>query len=426
MPTHEDGFTAAWNSLGLHEKLEIALRLARPSEFLETDYLIVFAQCWEDAVIQARIKTAYKAVGGWPRDLESAILAVVERLGKLKPLAIHGGKHLVVERFSDIEPEEISWLWHPYIPLGKLTILEGDPGQGKTYLMLAIASALTNGYTLPDQRGRPGPPSNPKQHVLYISAEDGLADTLVPRAIKAEADLHYLHGVRGVSGAEIEPFTFAQLALLEDTIKSIGAKLIIIDPIQAFLGAGVDMHRANEVRPLMAMLARIAERNLCSILLIRHINKGVGKALYRGMGSIDFTAAARSVLVVAESLEDPAKKIMAQAKNSLATVGTSLVFSIRDEGFAWCGASKIDANDLVGQQPVKGQHQRNSAAEWLMETLRADEGELSVQQLQDEAEANGLSWRTLERAKAALHIVSFKKSGSWYWKLPDDSDEMPF
>ena len=338
--------------------------------------------------------------------------------------------HLIIERFADIPPEEVSWVWYPYLPEGKITILEGDPGQGKTYLMLAIASALTNGYTLPDQRGRPGPPSQAKQYVIYISAEDGLADTLVPRAIKAGADLTYLFGVRGVStGGEPEPFSFAQLSLLSDTIRDTQAKLIIIDPIQAFLGATVDMHRANEVRPLMAALGRIAELHHCAILTIRHINKGTGKALYRGMGSIDFTAAARSVLVVAESLEDPTKKIIAQAKNSLAAIGASLVFSINDDGFSWCGASKINANDLVNQQPVKSQHQRNSAAEWLIGTLRADEGEMTVSQLEEEAEANGIAWRTLERVKAMLKIISYKRGQTWYWKLPETligDDDLPF
>lgn len=337
--------------------------------------------------------------------------------------------HLIIERFADIPPEEVHWVWHPYLPEGKITILEGDPGQGKTYLMLAIASALTNGYTLPDQRGKPGPPSQAKQYVIYISAEDGLADTLVPRAIKAGADLQYLFGVRGVStGGEPEPFSFAQLSLLSDTIRDTQAKLIIIDPIQAFLGASVDMHRANEVRPLMAALGRIAELHHCAILIIRHINKGTGKALYRGMGSIDFTAAARSVLVVAESLEDPNKKIVAQAKNSLAAVGASLVFSITDEGFSWCGASKINANDLVSQQPVKSQHQRNSAAEWLIETLRAEEGEMSATSIFAEAEANGINDVTLRRAKTMLRIISFRRGEKWYWKLPStiDDDEIPF
>lgn len=335
--------------------------------------------------------------------------------------------HLVLVKFSDIEPEEIDWLWFPYIPRGKLTILEGDPGQGKTYLMLAIAAALTRGYTLPDQQGRTGTPGNARENVIYLSAEDGLADTLVPRAIRADANREHMYGVKGVSsGGEPQPFTLAQITLLSDAIRDTQARLVIIDPIQAFLGADVDMHRANEVRPLMAALARVAELHKCAVLIIRHINKGSGKALYRGMGSIDFTAAARSVLVVAESLEDPSKKVMAQAKNSLETPGASLVFSITHEGFAWCGTSKLKADTLLNQQPVKAQHQQNAATSWLLETLK--EGELTANQIYEEADANGISKRTLDRAKAQLQIVSFQKNKTWYWRLPDDliDNDVPF
>lgn len=340
--------------------------------------------------------------------------------------------HLVLVKFSDVEPEEIEWLWHPYLPLGKLTILEGDPGQGKTYLMLAIAAAMTRGYVLPDQRGRPGPPGNAIQNVIYISAEDGLADTLVPRAIRADANREHLYGVRGVSsGGEPQPFSLAQVTLLSDAIRDTQAKLIIIDPIQAFLGAEVDMHRANEVRPLMASLSRIAELHKCAILIIRHINKGNGKALYRGMGSIDFTAAARSVLVVAESLEDPSKKILAQAKNSLDKNGASLAFAITDDGFHWCGVSRMGAEELLSQQPVKGQHQQNAAMEWLVETLR--NGEMLADAIMEEAEANGIKERTLRTVKARLGVLSYQRDKRWYWRLPDeefdstssDEDDIP-
>lgn len=330
--------------------------------------------------------------------------------------------HLVVTKLADIEPEEISWLWHPYLPLGKLTLLEGDPGQGKTYLMLAVAAAVTKGYHLPDQRGRVASPHGQPGHVLYLTAEDGLADTIRPRAEKAEADLHKLSVVEGwTSGGDLEPFSFAQLSLLGEVIRDLQIKLVIIDPIQAFLGANVDMHRANEVRPLMAQLGRLAALHHCCILCIRHITKGVGKALYRGLGSIDFTAAARSVLVIAESLEDESKRVMAQAKNSLDAKGASIVFQIMDDGFRWCGTSKVSADELLSQQPTKQQHQRSSAKEWLRQTLK--NRELAQQTIEEEARANGISWRTIERAKAELGVVAYKTQGRWYWKLPGSVDD---
>lgn len=330
--------------------------------------------------------------------------------------------HLVVTQLADIAPEEVRWLWHPYIPLGKFTLLEGDPGLGKTYLMLAVAAAITRGYCLPDQRGRVAEPHGQAGRVLYLTAEDGLADTIRPRAEQAGADLHKLLVVEGwTAGGEMEPFSFAQLALLGEVIRDLHIQLVIIDPIQAFLGADVDMHRSNETRPLLAQLGRIAALHHCAILAIRHMTKGTGKALYRGLGSIDFTAAARSVLIIAESLEDAHKRVLAQSKNSLESTGSSLVFQITPDGFVWCGTSKVSADELLGAQPHKHQHQRNAAAEWLVQALRPGEAEVTI--LRAEAEANGISFRTLERAKDRLHVLSFRKGERWYWKLPEFVDE---
>lgn len=329
---------------------------------------------------------------------------------------------LILKRFSEIEPEEVSWLWHPYIPLKKLTILEGDPGQGKTFLMLALAAAVTQGHSFPDQRGRVPPPHMNWGTVLYMSAEDDLADTLIPRALSAGAVRERIISVCGwTNGGEVEPFSFAQLALLSEAIGDTKARLVIVDPLQGFIGEKVDTHRTNEVRPIMSQLRNIAEVHRCAILLIRHLNKGIGKALYRGQGSVDFTAAARSVLVVAESLEDETKKVMAHEKSSLAPKGASLVFRITNEGFHWCGTSGIGADELVYQQPIKEQHQRRAAAEWLGSALEG--GEQQVETLKVEAEANSIAWRTLFRAKSALHIISFKRDGKWFWKLPEPWDE---
>lgn len=329
---------------------------------------------------------------------------------------------LVLRRFSEVDPEEVSWLWQPYIPLKKLTILEGDPGQGKTYLMLALAAAVTQGHSFPDQKGRVPPPHMNWGTVLYMSAEDDMADTLVPRAIAAGANRERLIEVSGWSnGGDVEPFSFAQLALLSEAIGDTKARLVIVDPIQGFIGEKVDTHRTNEVRPIMSQLRNIAEYHRCAILLIRHLTKGIGKALYRGQGSVDFTAAARSVLVVAESLEDETKKVMAHEKSSLAPKGASLVFQITDDGFRWCGVSGVSADELVHQQPVKEQHQRREAASWLEESL--GDGEQQVEILKMEAEANDLAWRTIRRAKLALGVVSFKRGEKWFWKLQDPWDK---
>jgi RecA-family ATPase len=163
-------------------------------------------------------------------------------------------------KLSEIQSQEVSWLWFPFIPYGKLTIAQGDPGDGKTTFILNIAAKLSKGEGLGG-----GMELTEPLNIIYQSAEDGLADTVKPR--------------------------------LEQAVIKTGAKLLILDPIQAYLGGGMDMNRANEARGMTKKLAALAEKYQCAIVLVGHMNKAAGnKAAYRGMGSIDFFAVARSVL----------------------------------------------------------------------------------------------------------------------------------
>lgn len=192
--------------------------------------------------------------------------------------------NLKLIKMTDIETQEVHWLWDPYIPFGKITIVQGDPGEGKTHFILAVASALTNGEPLLNSE-RLSPMT-----VIYQTTEDGLADTIKPRLEMMNADCDKV--------IVIDESTQA-LSLsderIEQAIKETGAKLLILDPLQAYLGADVDMHRANEIRPIFHALGLVAERTGCAIVIIGHMNKGGGKSGYRGLGSIDITAAARSV-----------------------------------------------------------------------------------------------------------------------------------
>lgn len=240
---------------------------------------------------------------------------------------------------SEIQTEEVKWLWHPYIPLGKVTIVQGDPGEGKTTLILAVIAALTKGEALPESDKALEP-----MNVIYQTAEDGLAETIKPRLVAAEADCSRVL----VIDERKQELTLCD-ERLEQAILETGAKLIVIDPMQAYLGGEVDMHRANEVRPVLKRVASMAERTGCAVILIGHMNKAQGlKANYRGLGSIDFRAAARSVLLVGRLKDAPNIRVMAQDKNSLAPEGAFIAFELDAErGFQWKGYCDSTVDDVL-------------------------------------------------------------------------------
>lgn len=193
-------------------------------------------------------------------------------------------------RMSEVQSQEIEWLWYPFIPYGKLTIIQGDPGDGKTTMVLNLAAKLSKGEAL-DKNMKVTEPVN----VIYQTAEDGLADTVKPRLELAGADCE-----RIIVIDESDKSLSMVDERLEEAIVRTGARLLILDPIQAYLGGGMDMNRANEARDMTKKLGALAEKTKCAIILIGHMNKASGnKAAYRGMGSIDFFAVARSVLRLA-------------------------------------------------------------------------------------------------------------------------------
>ena len=340
--------------------------------------------------------------------VESAEIWMPESLAKTP------GRTPILVRMADVEPEAVDWLWEPYIPIGKLTLLEGDPGLGKTWLSLVLAAAVSRGSPLPGSAARS--PAN----VLIMTAEDGLGDTLRPRLDLAEADLdrvNVLDGIRGEDGKRTE-VTLADLDILETSLDQIRPKLVIVDPIQGYLGAGVDMNRANEVRPLLAAIARLAEQLNCAIVAIRHLRKsGADRAVHRGLGSIDFSAAVRSILVVAEDPENDECRVVAHSKSNLAPKGTSLRFTLVGGAFAWAGASDLRAEELLATR--EREPRRQTAAAELLEEMLAD-GPVSVTDLKQEAKAAGLAWRTVERAKDQLRVQTKKIafSGGWEWVMP--------
>ena len=240
---------------------------------------------------------------------------------------------------DEVAVEEIEWLWYPYIPFGKLTIIHGDPGEGKTTLILQLAALLSRGDKLPCDDTEREPIS-----IIYQTAEDGLGDTIKPRLLSGNADCTQ---IKVIDESEV-PLTMLD-ARVERAIQETGARMIILDPMQAYLGEKVDMNRANEVRSVLSQLGRIAEKYKCAIILVGHLNKMQGtKANYRGLGSVDFQATARSVLVVGRVKDSPETRVMAHQKSSLAPEGEPIAFELNKEtGFRWIGHYDISIDDLL-------------------------------------------------------------------------------
>ena len=214
---------------------------------------------------------------------------------------------------EDVVVEPVRWLWYPYIPLGKLSIIHGDPAEGKTTLALWIAAACSRGQALPG--GETGEPLT----VLYQTAEDGLGDTIKPRLLESQADLQRIYTI------DETDFPLSMLDhRIGEAIQDTHAQLMILDPMQAYLGEKVDMNRANEVRTVMKGLTKVANQTGCAIVLVGHLNKSqTSNSAQRGLGSMDFRAAARSVLLVGRLKNDRDVRVMVHDKSSLAPEGNS-------------------------------------------------------------------------------------------------------
>ena len=312
-------------------------------------------------------------------------------------------------RMSDVELTPVEWLWKPYLPFGKLSVLQGNPGEGKTYFAMHLAAACTNGKLLPNmERMEPF-------NVIYQTAEDGLGDTVKPRLIEAGADLNR---VLVIDDSDV------QLTLSDERIEKAivenNARLVIIDPIQAYLGSDVDMNRANEVRPIFMRLGQVAQRTGCAILLIGHLNKAAGmQSLQRGLGSIDIAAAVRSVMFIGKLKHDPTMRILTHEKSSLAPPGASLAFSLGDEGgFRWVGEYDITADEMLsGIEPQR--ETKTQQAKDLICTLLAGGKQVLSEDIDKAALERGIPGRTVRDAKRELgdalksKIVEGRKKVFW-------------
>ena len=312
-------------------------------------------------------------------------------------------------RLSQVEAQQVKWLWYPFIPYGKLTIIQGDPGDGKSTFILNIAAVLSKGEGFDDAM-ESGKPAN----VIYQTAEDGLVDTVKPRLESAGADCSRISIID-----ESEKSVSMTDDRLEQAIVKENAKLLILDPIQAYLGGSTDMNRANEARDITKKLGSIAERTGCAIVLIGHMNKGSGaKAAYRGMGSIDFFAVARSVLLVGRIEGQPDMRAVVQIKNNLSAFGHPKAFELTEDGFRWIGDYDITADEVLGGIAPKSN--KFDAARKFLKELAGSKVMIQSNEILEMAAQEGISKRTLETAKKELGIKAKRVAGNWYWDLHRD------
>ena len=315
-------------------------------------------------------------------------------------------------RMSEVDTQTVDWLWFPYIPFGKLTIIQGNPGEGKTYFAMRLAAACTNRKPLP------GMETLEPFNIIYQTAEDGLGDTVKPRLMEAEADLERVL----VIDDRDTPLTLADERIAR-AIRENNARLVIIDPVQAFLGADVDMNRANEVRPIFRSLGDIAQATGCAIVLIGHLNKAAGtQSTYRGLGSIDITAAVRSLLFIGKLKDSPTTRVLIHEKSSLAPPGQSLAFSLGDEkGFEWIGAYDITADELLAGTDTAKTESKTAQAQMLILELLADGKRMPSAELEKAVNERGISSRTMRTAKSRIgdRLVTEKDGTAWVCYLRD-------
>lgn len=319
--------------------------------------------------------------------------------------------------YSEAVSTPVRWLWYPFIAIGKITLLQGDPGDGKSTMMMNLIATVTTGGRLPN-----GVHLEKAEKVIYQCSEDGASDTIKPRLEKEGADCRKVAFIN----EEIACGLTLDDERIRNAIIEFRPRLVVIDPIQAYLSSETDLQIAGRARRLMHHLGMWATAYDCAIVLIGHLNKKEGtKGLYRSLGSIDVVAAARSVLQVERNPENTSIRLVRQIKNSLGSDGAEIGFSITEEdGFQWLDSSdkqNDEAQDEVQKDSADFKTKAEKAS-FLIKKLLA-EGDMPSKGIYETLKKAGISRRTIAETKKVLGIQSYRKMRQWYWSIGEVRSE---
>jgi len=334
---------------------------------------------------------------------------------------MQNNKDYSITKASEVTTREVEWLWYPYIPYNKLTVIQGDSGDGKSTFVLKLAAMLTKGEPMPFVDGAGQEPIS----VIYQSSEDDADDTIVPRFIKAGGDPEKLLFID-----EKEQYLSFSDPRLVHALEDTGARLVILDPLSAYIGEQTSINSANEVRRQMRPLIDAAQRNRAAIVIVHHMNKAAGqKAINRTVGTVDIPAAARSVLMVARTdKERPDERILCQVKSNLAPTGNAILFSVGDGEISWLEETAKTADEVLGNiyAGIGRPDEQLQKAKELISVLLADGVPRLQTEVMEQLKAGGLSESTAKKAKALVGARSVKQGRQWFWSLPKSEAALPF
>ena len=320
---------------------------------------------------------------------------------------------LEIIKASEIEPKEVKWLWYPYIPFGKVTLLQGDPGDGKSKLMLSIAALLSKGEPIPFTETEENEPMT----IIYQTTEDDADDTVVPRFNSADGNGENLIFIK----EDEKTLSFGDNRIRE-AIEKYNAKLLILDPLSSYIGENCSMNNANETRAEFNHLIAVAKDTGCAIVIIAHMNKMKdNNPLYRTNGSIDIAGAARSILAITRTpnKEAPAERYLVQVKSNLAPTGSAILFEVAESGVNFVSELEMTAEEAFSSlAPKMGRPSEKElkAKEFILEMLK--DGEMLANDCEAKLEEAGFKKSTIKKAKKKAGVVSHKKGFLWYWSLP--------